>query len=141
MMIARAKPAPPRMSSMPYGPPETMKYVAAISGSKRILRRAGLSVGGIDVNVTKSDARFGAKRRGLLKRLELRKQAEVERREGETREKQPTSEGTSQVGTESGPSGLGGTYRSRASSRGTENSAIIRNKRGEMAEWLKAAVC
>jgi hypothetical protein len=30
-----------------------MKYVAATSGSKRILRRAGLSDSCIDVNVTK----------------------------------------------------------------------------------------
>ena len=32
MMIARANPAPPRMSSMAYGPPDTMKNVAATKG-------------------------------------------------------------------------------------------------------------
>src|SRR5580700_5771869 len=57
MMMARANPAPPRMSSMPYGPPETIKYVAAMSGSNRILR-AGLRAGDIDVNVTKSQGQL-----------------------------------------------------------------------------------
>ena len=43
---------------MPYGPPDTMKYVAATSGSNRILRPAGLSAGDIDVNVTKSQGQL-----------------------------------------------------------------------------------
>ena len=46
---------------MPYGPPDTMKYVAATSGSNRILRRADLSAGGIDVNVTKSEGQLSGR--------------------------------------------------------------------------------
>ena len=82
MMMARAKPAPPRMSSMPYGPPDTMKYVAAMSGNKRILRRAGLGATGIDVNVTKSEAPLRRNRRDIGD-WERGKRRESSAREGE----------------------------------------------------------
>src|SRR5579863_6626689 len=69
MTMARAYPAPPRMSSMAYGPPDTMKNVAAMRGKNRIFRfgarwlrgvavaSAGLDIGDMLVNLTDSPAR------------------------------------------------------------------------------------
>src|SRR5262249_41417455 len=56
MRIAHPKPAPPRMSSIAYGPPDTMKKVAAMSGSRRIFRGALLRRAGMIVNLSRMEA-------------------------------------------------------------------------------------
>ncbi|MDR3793000.1 MAG: hypothetical protein P4L03_06435 [Terracidiphilus sp.] len=115
MISAKPYPAPPRMSSMPYGPPDTMKYVAAINGSKRSLRGAGVREKITIVNLTTMDGNTKRKFR-VFSHLAL-----------------PACFGEKMLR-------LSGVFR-RCWLHAWLDSGIIASEAGEMAEWLKAAVC
>ena len=101
-MIARPYPAAPMMSSRPYGPPETIKYVAATSGTKRSLLARAFSATVCTVPPTVSGLSFV-----------------------------PLAQVQTQI------------YAMEPN--GAEVGAIISEAKqdpcGELAEWLKAAVC
>ena len=124
-MMALANPAPPRMSSMAYGPPDTIKNVAAISGTNRIFRPGILGPKRMIVNLSTFLLAHKPKS-APQNRVGMITVATPYRVAGGTNRQMRCS---------LHPTKFEGTHPA------IDSSGIIRLRLGEMAEWLKAAVC